>query len=179
MRFCLGFLTSIAFGMGVVFFLSIKKKYCICHLIMVNKEACPYLSISLIQQTFKLFVCSNFFTCSLEEQMSLNITVIVTTWRRKSLGQQVFVLESMKEHKIGSGGLISLQLWMQLMQNSEVASTGSMLPSFQQYIFLQNWWVFILINKWIFSCCLQFQQIPDRNCCSFRILSSWMFQVLQ
>lgn len=114
---------------------------------MVNKEACPYLSISLIQQTFKLFVCSNFFTCFLEEQMSLNTTVIAATWRRKSLGQQVLVLESMKEHKIGSGGLMSLQLWMQLMQNSEVASTGSMLLSFQQYIFLQNWWDFILIHK--------------------------------
>lgn len=45
---------------------------------MVNKEICPYLSISLIQQTVKLFVCSNFFIYSLEEQMSLNIIVIVT-----------------------------------------------------------------------------------------------------
>lgn len=46
---------------------------------MVNEELRPYLSISLIQQTFQLFVCRNFFISSLEEQTSLNIIVVVTT----------------------------------------------------------------------------------------------------
>lgn len=68
--FCLGSLTSsVALGIEssflFFFFFSIKKKKkepYFCHLKLLNKEICPYCSIRPVQQTFRLFVSSNFLS---------------------------------------------------------------------------------------------------------------------
>lgn len=60
--FCLDFLTSVALGIGGSFLFSIEKEKTNLHLPLkiINGEVHRYLSISLIRQMFKLFVCSYF-----------------------------------------------------------------------------------------------------------------------